>query len=277
MRLDELVKTTAAQLQKCGIENFECEARWLTLECCHSSATDLLLQKEVDAASEAQLAELIRRRCRHEPLQYLLGTAFFGEFELEVTPDVLIPRPETELLAQWAADNLPQRGKLLDIGCGSGAIPIYVAAKRPDAVVTAVDISPGALSVARRNAAKILPPQRITFYESDLFAALTGERFDLITANLPYVTFDEYTSLQPEVRCYEPQLALTADDNGMAIINRCISEITNHLFPCGKVIFELSPHQAEQCSTRLSQAGFAASIMPDQFGKNRFVTGQLLQ
>lgn len=268
----ELYQESAAALNAAGIENFSNEARWLVLEVLNLPASGLYSPGEIPEEQVELIRSLCARRCSHEPLQYLLGTAPFGEIELEVTPAVLIPRCETEILVQYALEHLPAGGSMLDVGCGSGAIAILAAWCRPDIRVTALDKSPDALKVAEKNARRLSLHSRITFLESDLLSAVGNSQFDLVAANLPYVTFDEYETLAPEVREYEPQMALTAPDNGMALIDRLISTVAGNMKKDAVLVLEMSPHQTPRARMKLQECGFEdISVFADQFGKMRFV------
>lgn len=272
LRRELIDKFTAAGIESAGVE-----ADILVSELAGLGRAELFLRSdtEVPAELERRIRELGRRRANREPLQYLLGYAWFMNIQLDVSPDVLIPRPETERLVEWVMEKLPENGSMLDLGTGSGAIALALACERPDAAVTAVDISPDALAVALRNAGK-LDLTRVRFLESDLFAALEGETFDLIAANLPYVTDEEHAGLEPEVRIYEPRLALTAPDAGFALIGRAAIEAPKHLKPGGGVIFELSPAQAPRLATQLARSGAFEEIisMQDYTRRERFVTAR---
>ena len=160
---------------------------------------------------------------------------------------------------------------MLDIGTGSGAVALSAAYERKDLLVTAVDISPAALQVAQKNAHTL--ELGVEFLISDLFSALPERKFDGIAANLPYVTMEEYKLLAPEVRDFEPELALTAPDDGFAIIAECIRKLPEHLLPGGMAIFEMSPHQTAKAAGMLRSCGFAADILCDLTGRERFVRG----
>lgn len=236
------------------------------------------LEREVELDSELWRRGLdaLARRAKGEPWQYIFGRAYFRELELAVTPAVLIPRPETELLVQRCIDTLPESGSVLDLGTGSGAIALSVATERPDATVTAVDVSPEALAVARANGQR-LAPGRVEWLQSDLFAALAGRRFDWIAANLPYVTEAEYAGLPAEVRDCEPKLALTSGADGLDLIRRAVKEAWQYLVPRGKVMFELDPRQAlpvaEAMCAELCYS--AIEIVKDDVGRDRFVAANL--
>ena len=274
----ELRREFTGKFAAAGIETAALDAELLISGLAGFPRSELFFRTndEVPVEQENRLRALAARREAREPLQYVLGSACFMDLELEVTPAVLIPRPETELLVEWAVKHLPPGGKLLDLGTGSGAIALAVAAERPDAAVSGVDVSPDALAVARRNRTRY-GFDHVEFLESDLFAALTGRKFDLIAANLPYVTFREYHSLEPEVRCFEPQLALTADDEGFSLIARAATALPAMLLPGGRAIFELSPHQAGRL-TRLLEAKcrMRSTILRDYTGRDRFVTAEFI-
>ena len=262
-------------LTRNGIVSAAAEMRTILSELTGLSPLEVpLSQRKLDRDERAKLQTVLARRAKHEPLQYILGKAYFFDLELEVTPAVLIPRPETELLVEWVLKKLPQNGKLLDLGTGSGAIALAVARHRPDAEVTAADLSADALAVAELNGRKCGVPG-IRFVCSDLFSALAGERFDLVAANLPYVPETDRAALTPEVRDHEPGLALFAGADGFDLLDRAGREAAAHLGSGGKAIFELDPRQAEHMSELLAASGFACEIIRDLAGRNRFVAGVL--
>ncbi len=197
----------------------------------------LLAHEADEVVPEAALAvgALHARRQAGEPIAYILGEREFFGLELAVTPDVLIPRPETELLVELARAHLPEGGRLLDIGTGSGAIAVTIAHMRADARVWACDVSPAALAIARLNAARHAP--QVHCVKSDLFAALPGERFDVIASNPPYVASSDPHLAEGDLR-FEPKLALEAGPDGMAVIRRIAADARQHLKPGGILVFE---------------------------------------
>ncbi len=217
----------------------------------------------------------VTRRRRREPLQYIAGRAAFMDLELEVTPDVLIPRPETELMAEALIDDLPRGGRLLDVGTGSGAVALSVARARDDVSVLALDISPEALAVAESNRARYRLGDRVSLRRSDLLSALEpGERFDFIAANLPYVAESEYAGLQPEVRDYEPRLALVAPDDGAGLILELARQAPPHLKPGAGVVFEIGCRQGKTVAEALRRIGYSeVSVRRDYAGLDRLVRG----
>ena len=271
-----LKKLFEQQFAAAGIETPSVDAALLISEAAGISQLDMILnpEKVLSPGTEAHLRTLALRRCQREPLQYITGKAYFRDLVLSVDPSVLIPRPETELLVDFVLEKLPRNGKILDIGCGSGAISIACATERIDADVTAVDISLSALETAKKNAAAN-GAERIRFFESDLFSAVDGERFDIVAANLPYVTEEEYQTLSPEVKNHEPVLALTAPDEGFLLIEKTALALEKHLNPGGKAVFELSPHQAERLKKLLESLGFSSGILRDLTGRERFVFAEM--
>lgn len=212
---------------------------------------------EAELSSEEMecLTALVTRRARHEPLQYLLGHQEFFGLDLCVTSDVLIPRPETELLVQavlgWAQSLADPTGlRCLDVGTGSGAIALALAAHLPTASITAVDLSPAALAVAQGNAVRLGLDQSVTFQLADLVplhpASGTGfgsGLWDIIVSNPPYVPLVDKSQLQPEVRDFEPHMALFAGSDGLAIYHRLIPQAKAALRSGGLLALEFGFRQ----------------------------------
>ncbi len=182
-----------------------------------------------------QYDEWLRRRAAHEPIQYILGEQEFYGLTFVVTPDVLIPRPETEHLVEALLARVPhdQPLRVADVGTGSGAIAIALAQALPQAEVTALDISVAALAVARGNAEAHRVADRVRFLNSDLLSAVAGESFDAIVSNPPYVAEVDWGSLEPQVRDYEPATALFAGPSGLDVYERLIPQAQDALKPSG--------------------------------------------
>jgi release factor glutamine methyltransferase len=193
----------------------------------------------------------IARRERREPVQYILGEQEFYGLALKVTPDVLIPRPETEHLVEAALTRAPRdRGlRICDVGTGSGAIAIALAHHLPLAQVTAVDKSPEALAVAQENAIRHGVAERVRFVSSDLLAAVRGERFDMMVSNPPYVANGEL--LEAQVRLYEPQQALYAGPTGLEVYRRLIPAAKQSLVDRGWLLLEIGYGQRDAISALL--------------------------
>lgn len=196
------------------------------------------LDKALSAAQAAKFKRLVVRRFKGEPVAYILGKKEFYGLELRVTPDVLIPRPETEDLVEFAIKDAQEAEKLLDVGTGSGAIAIAVAKTRPDLEITASDISAAALKVAKYNATR--HSVNIKFIRSNLFLAIKKMGFDLVVANLPYVR--DKAALSPE-GMQEPAQALRGGNDGLGIYRRFFAEVCDYLSPNGYVIIEAEPAQ----------------------------------
>ena len=197
--------------------------------------------------ARATFRGLVRRRAEGTPVAYLVGRREFYSLSFRVTPDVLIPRPETELLVVALLDLARSRpvGEQLtvaDVGTGSGIVAICAAKQLPNCRVTAIDVSPAALAVARENAAEHGVAERIDLVESDLFAAVVPEqRFDFIVSNPPYVTTAELAALSPDVRNFEPYRALAAGRQGVDVIERLIRQAGDRLYGGGHLLIEVSP------------------------------------
>ncbi len=229
------------------------EASYILGELLNLNRNELMIFKN-DQVAEAivkQAFEAIERREKNEPLQYIFSKAYFMELELKVNNQVLIPRPETEILVEWARRILPQNGRMLDIGCGSGSIALGVGFGRRDVKITGCDISPTALQVAESNRKKY-QLENVKLVESDLFSEISGT-FHLITANLPYISEEEYQECPYEVREFEPALALTCAEEGLALINKTIEQSSKFLAPQGKLALEIGETQAAKVSATLQQ------------------------
>ncbi len=250
-----------------AVDSPQAEAK-LVLE--HLYGNDMLLQLE--DADLRKFQSVYDRRKKREPIQYILGKAFFFNSEFTVTPAVLIPRPETEIMVEKLIEVIPPGGVMADVGCGSGCIGISVALERPDVQVFAFDISPDALQIAHLNAKNLNVPN-INFIQSDLFSNCPADlNFDAVGANLPYVPFVDYYTAQSEVREYEPQLALTADDDGLEIIFRCIKQLPQFMKNNGQAFFEIDPSQDVRLSDFMSQNNWHnVKIIKDYTSRSRFV------
>lgn len=232
---------------------------------------DLYLQfdRPLDEAVLAPLREKLKLRGEGVPLQHLLGSVWFHNREFKSDARALIPRPETEELAEWILSwPRPENQRVLDMGCGSGVLGLTLAAERPTWHVTLADVSPDALALTRENAAH-LDISNITTVETDLFSRLDG-RFDGIVANLPYVPDSERTSMSREV-LHDPALALFSGSDGLDLIRRFIPEAFDHLNPGGWVALEIGHDQASQVSGFLQASSFTSiEVKTDLSGVPRF-------
>ena len=277
MVIREIVLLGIEALKEAGIADAEIDAFLLFQAVTGLKRAEYLMypDKEIAEPLVDQYFEYIRRRKTHEPCQYIIGSCGFYGVELFVDENVLIPRQDTEVLVEKAIQAAGQNAKVLDLCTGSGAIAIAMNAHRPDLKVTAADISEAALAVAKKNAERNFC--NITFVKTDLFGSIDpDEKFDLIVSNPPYVSEDEYETLMPEVKDYEPVLALKAGKEGLDIYRRLIAEAPSHLVPGGALAVEIGCSQAEAVSKLFEEAGFIKPLVfKDLAGLDRVVFGRL--
>ncbi|MEM6049667.1 peptide chain release factor N(5)-glutamine methyltransferase [Erwinia sp. P7711] len=226
---------------------------------------------ELESEQLGRLAELLARRARGEPIAYLTGEREFWSLSLSVSPDTLIPRPDTELLVEQALAHLPQHAvEILDLGTGTGAIALALASERPECRVTGVDRIAAAITLAESNARR-LAIDNVQFRLSNWFSALSGEQFSLIASNPPYIDQADEHLRQGDVR-FEPESALVASDNGLADIKWITENAGAHLLPGGWLLFEHGWQQAEQVRTILRENKFTAIETCQDYGGNDRVT-----
>lgn len=226
--------------------------------------------------------ELVRRRSEGEPVAYLVGQREFYSLAFKVTPDVLIPRPETEFVVVALLDAIkamaqrPPKLRIADVGTGSGVLAVCAAKNVSGSEIVAVDVSSAALDVARSNAELHAVADRIEFIESDLFASIVDGAFHFILSNPPYVSLEEMDGLSDEVAKYEPRLALVGGETGTEIIERLIPDAAERLVPGGALILEISP-MIEMAVHRLitEHGGFQTpSSIKDLEGRARVVVAE---
>ena len=230
------------------------DAERLILHALSLSPNHLRAYPEMPLSPDQQhrIQSLIARRLAHEPLQYILGKQEFFSLNLRVTPATLIPRPETELLVEAVLDRRPAR--IVDVGTGSGAIAIALAHHLPQAHILALDLSPEALIIARENAEAHHVAERIQFFASDLLAALPRDFHpDAIVSNPPYIPETDRPTLHPQVRDHEPELALFAGPDGLALYRRLIPQARQALAPQGLLAVEFGFGQADALTQLLTE------------------------
>jgi release factor glutamine methyltransferase len=265
---------TTGYLTDKGVENARREAEWLLCEATGMDRIGLYLafDKPLLDAELATYRALVTRRGKREPLQHILGNQEFDGLEFIVTKEVLIPRYDTETLIATALLNAPQAKTILDIGTGSGCIAISLATRLASAQVTAVDLSAEALSVAVRNAKR--NNVAIEFLQGSFFEPVGTRRFDLVVSNPPYITTADLSELQPEVRDFEPRLALDGGSDGLDAYRILTSAAPLHLQPGGWLFYEVGAGQAQVVSNLLAEAGFDAIVtVPDSAGIQRVAGG----
>ena len=281
--IGRLLTWTTEHLKKCGTDNPRLDTEVLLAHACGYQRIDLYTKFGDVADNEVRTVfrELVRRRAAGTPVAYLVGHREFYSLSFKVTPDVLIPRPETEFLVLTLLD-LVQRSNIVDrsidvadVGTGSGVIAVCAAKHVEKCRVTAVDLSPSALKVARSNASNHDVSEQIDFVESDLLSALPSEpQFDFIVSNPPYITEHEYANLPSDVRDFEPRLALVAGPNGVEVIERLLVQSSDRLRENGWLLLEISPMLVEAvCGLIKGNSRFESpSIVKDLAGLARVVS-----
>ena len=222
-----------------------------------------------------QIRPLVKKRGQHEPLQYLLGYTEFWSRRFKVSPAVLIPRQDTEILVEEALRLAAPAGSLLDVGTGSGAIVISLAGELPGWTLTGIDISADALAVARENAILNQVADQVELVPGDL-ARLPEQRYDLIVSNPPYIARQEWAELMPEVRCHEPEIALLAENDGLYCYQELARQASTRLQPGGWLVVECGSTQTEAVSRLFNEAGLIDTfVRKDYSGLPRVVGGLL--
>jgi len=267
----EIIDGGTRYLEKRGVEDARRNMQMLVARQLACSRMDLYLQfdRPLEEADLVLLRDALKKRGEGIPLQHLLGTVAFHRRDFRTDARALIPRPETEELAEWILSwKLPENQRVLDMGCGSGVLGLTLAAERPGWDVTLADISAQALELAEENAG-LLGIVNTRFVLSDLFRALDGA-FDGIVANLPYVPESERATLSREVLC-DPALALFGGMDGLDLIRRFIPEAYGHLKPGGWLVLEIGHDQASQVAEFLQTSAFTAiDVKTDLSGVARF-------
>ncbi|MGE3309563.1 MAG: peptide chain release factor N(5)-glutamine methyltransferase [Limisphaerales bacterium] len=290
MRLLEVIQRGTTFLESRGVESPRLQVELILAHALRIPRLHLYLQfdrplptETLDAAREA-----IQRRGQRIPLQHILGSTSFCGLDLEVSPDVLIPRPETEGLAEHAWTWLNRRApgpadpatstpaQVLDWGTGSGCLAIAIAHHHPNARITALDVSPASLAVARRNAARHEVANRIEFLLSDGTESLPANcRFHLVVGNPPYIPTAEIETLEPEVRDHDPRLALDGGPDGLDFYRGLAANLGHRLLPGGAIMLEFGDGQASDIARLLSAAGWPApEIHRDATGRERFLVAE---
>ena len=276
-----LLTRGAAVLEAAGIGPARAEAEWLLAGLLDVERFALYLDPQRRLASPTvsrYLAQLERRAAR-EPLQYLLGWEEFHGLRLAVTPDVLVPRPETEGLVTWALEALADRPEpvVADLGTGSGAIACAIAQAAPRAEVLAVELSGGALAVASRNVRALGLATRVRLLAGDLFAPLGSipASLDLVVTNPPYLPSAVIASLPPEVSRHEPRAALDGGPDGLAVIRRIVAGAPAVLRPAGLLLMEIGEEQAGPVASLMAAEGFSGiRARRDLHGVERYIGGR---
>ncbi len=271
----ELLREGTAALSAAGIDAASREARLLLrwASGLDASALGVRLSEDASDCEIARWAAALARRAAREPLSHITGERLFWGRAFKVTPDVLDPRPETEVLVDAAIRTGPF-ARVLDLGTGTGCLLLSLLGEWPTATGVGTDISVAALSVARENAELQDVASRAAFLQSDWFDQVTG-CFDLIVSNPPYIAAHEMVDLAPEVRDHEPDLALTPGDDGLAAYRTIADRVRDVLSPGGVVMVEIGPTQALEVSELLARGGVTVSaILPDLDQRPRVVVAR---
>lgn len=271
----DMIRAARDALSAAGIESAARDARQLVALALGQPADRLTLvsRDPVEQADWHALDDLLPQRVARRPMSHLTGRRAFWRSEFEVTPDVLDPRPETEMLVRAALEGPISR--VLDLGTGSGAIVLSLLMERPAATGLATDLCEGALAVAGRNAARLGLADRVDLLRSDWFGAVSGT-FDLIVSNPPYIAADEMAGLAPELS-YEPRMALSDEADGLTAYRAIAAGASAHLTPGGRLLVEIGPSQAEAVTALFAAAGLhEIAVIPDLDGRDRVVAARAI-
>lgn len=273
MLLGELVKTLTRRLTDAGIVSPQLDVEVLVSSVLEIERYKLVADRDRLLMKEEILAveKCVKRRLKFEPVAYITGLKEFYSLEFLVNKDVLIPRPETELLVDMAVYWGATGSRVLDLGTGSGAIAVALKHSRPDMDLYASDISDRALKVARKNARRILGPKKINFVCGDLFMPFAGKRFNLIVSNPPYVDTDLKDKLQKEIS-FEPDIALFSRNAGRDALLRIIENSGEFLEDKGILLLEIGSDQQAFVSKTGRKHGYEVSILNDYSGLPRVAT-----
>lgn len=267
---------TKGYLAEKGVENARLETEWLLSAALGLDRVGLYVNfdKPLNQEELAACRGLVGRRAKREPLQYILGTQEFCGLDFVVTPAVLIPRHDTEVIVEEALRRAPGATTILDIGVGSGCIAVALAKKLPNSQVWGVEQSPEAIALAQQNVERHGVP--VTLFEGSLFEPFADQRFDLIVSNPPYIPTADLETLQPEVREYEPRAALDGGADGLDFYRIIVPAATEHLNPGGWLMVELGIGQAEAVLGMFEKAGFGDCFTAkDPNGIDRVVGGRI--
>jgi release factor glutamine methyltransferase len=279
------LREAVAVLHDAGIDTARNDAEWLFADAFGVGRAELhvMLDDEPLAAPTAlAVAAAVRRRARGEPLQHILGWEAFRGLRLRVGREVLVPRPETEILVEAALALLPPAGPggvdVVDVGTGSGNIACAIAAERPDARVVAIDVSPAAIAVARENVTCLGLARRVAVARGDLLTGVRAASMDLVVSNPPYLAAPTLKTLPREVRDHDPRVALDGGADGLAVITRLVDDARRVLRPGGALIMETGGgDHTRAVALRMTGAGYReVDVRADLLGVRRFVSGRAL-
>ncbi len=277
----ELIRWTAGFFKSHNIESPRPSAEILLAHCLGMNRVDLYVNfdKPLTGPELDRYRGFVKRRANREPAAYITGRKEFWSLDLTVTPDVLIPRPETEHLVEACLAGLSDRQnppqRILELGVGSGAVILALAGENPEHLFFASDRSPKALAVAKKNAIDLFPNQQIHFFAGDWFDPLSSEAtgFDIIVSNPPYVKTSDLSQLEPEIRQYEPAAALDGKEDGLSAIRRIVVDAPEYLNHAGELFIEIGYDQKEPVRRIVHDSGRYEnlSFIKDYAGRDRIV------
>ena len=278
----EALNLSTEYLNKKGIESARLNAELMLAHIlnCKRLQLYLMFDRPLDENELSVYREYLARRAKREPLQYILGEVEFYNIKLKVNPDVLIPRPETELLVEKIIKDFSDKSefKFLDIGIGSGNISIALLVNLPSSAGTGIDISDSALALANYNAESNSVKNRLELIHFDILKddIQSLGKYDAVISNPPYVSSEDFETLEPELKVYEPQIALTDFYNGLTFYRKIISIADNLLKENGKVYFEIGKGQSNEIKTLMENKRINnINIIKDYQGIDRIICGEL--
>lgn len=278
--VSETLKEATEILQSSGIAEPRREANSLLAFALEKDKTFLIAHPEYDLTDEeeAKFYEFLKRRSRHEPFQYIRGKQEFYGLDFTLTPDVLIPRPETELIVENAIEILKTREnpRFCEVGIGSGCITVAILHEVKNSSAIGLDVSEKAVEISKLNAENNAVSERLELKVSDVFEILTTQKFDLIVSNPPYVPSEDFETLQAEVRGFEPRVALTDGKNGLSIIEKIISDAPRFLKPDGFLLMEIGFNQSNKVRQMFDRKVWRVlEFFPDLQGIPRMIRAQI--
>ena len=276
MVIAELLSEVSKMLK--GIENSAFEARQLLLDTLCISQTELILNrnKEISEKDAEKILNLAKKRLTGEPLQYILGSQEFMSLPFLVTKDTLIPRQDTETLVEFVLDekeDIPL--SVLDIGTGTGCIPISLAHSRQNFTCTGIDVSKNAIEIARKNAENLDLSERVTFEICDILSDIPRSQFDIVVSNPPYIKSSDIPNLQTEVRDFEPHIALDGGNDGLLFYRRICDISPKILKRGGLLAFEIGYDQRDDVFDIMTKQFKNIKTVKDLCGNNRVIAGCL--
>lgn len=285
--ISKLMTWTTEYFETHGIDSPRMTAEILLAHCLGINRIDLYMQydKPLTAQELAHFKSLIKRRVDREPVAYITGTKGFWTLDLDVSPKVLVPRPDTECLVEQALSVIPVKIEgeplaILDLGTGSGAIILALASERPDHRYVAVDISWDAAWLARKNQIKEVSNTPVFFINGNWFGPFKpDQQFDMIVSNPPYIPRADIETLEPEVRQYEPRLALDGDDDGLACIRHIVNSAKDYLKPGGYLMMEMGFDQKKAVQALFNDYSCYEHVefFKDYTGNDRVVKARKIQ